>query len=194
VLDQHRGHSIVIGGIAVIARGVPRVTRDVDVAFSGAEVTLSGLLTDLNEAGIIPRIDDAIGFAGQSQVLLARHAKTGVDIDVSLAWLPFEMEARPAYRHSPYWQSAACRDAVQGRRRRRAQRARPVLRSQARGIRACSAQQSPITRTREDPTIFVSTFASTTVASSVTQNHAPDQLGNGCRCSGVDAASWRWSS
>src|SRR5436190_19130867 len=42
VLDRHRGRSIVIGGIAVIARGVPRVTRDVDVAFAGAEVTLSG--------------------------------------------------------------------------------------------------------------------------------------------------------
>lgn len=93
VLDRHRGRSIVIGGIAVIARGVPRVTRDVDVAFSGAEVTLSQLLTDLNAAGIVPRIDDAIGFAAQSQVLLARHANTGVDIDVSLAWLPFEMEA-----------------------------------------------------------------------------------------------------
>jgi Nucleotidyl transferase of unknown function (DUF2204) len=93
VLDQHRGSSIVIGGIAVIARGVPRVTRDVDVAFSGAEVTLSELLTDLNAAGIVPRIDDAIGFAAQSQVLLARHVKTGVDVDVSLAWLPFEMEA-----------------------------------------------------------------------------------------------------
>jgi len=26
-------------------------------------------------------------------VLLSRHAKTGVDIDVSFAWLPFEMEA-----------------------------------------------------------------------------------------------------
>jgi len=83
----------VIGGIAVIARGVPRVTRDVDVAFSGAEVTLSGLLTDLDAAGIVPRIDDAIEFAAESQVLLSRHAKTGVDIDVSFAWLPFEMEA-----------------------------------------------------------------------------------------------------
>jgi hypothetical protein len=48
VLDQHRGGSVVIGGIAVIARGVPRVTRDVDVAFSGAEVSLSGFLTDLD--------------------------------------------------------------------------------------------------------------------------------------------------
>lgn len=26
-------------------------------------------------------------------MLLARHAESGVDIDVSLAWLPFEMEA-----------------------------------------------------------------------------------------------------
>ena len=76
VLDQHRGCSVVIGDIAVIARGVPRVTRDVDAAFSGAEVTLSGLLTDLDAAGIVPRIDDAIGFAAQSQVLLSRHART----------------------------------------------------------------------------------------------------------------------
>jgi hypothetical protein len=93
VLEQHRGHSVVIGGIAVIARGVPRVTRDVDVAFSGAAVTLLGLSSDLAAAGIVPRIADAIAFAAESQVLLSRHTETGVDIDVSLAWLPFELEA-----------------------------------------------------------------------------------------------------
>jgi hypothetical protein len=93
VLDQHRGHCVVIGGIAVIARGVPRVTQDIDVAFSGAEVTLHGLLAELERAGIVARIDDALGFAAESQVLLVRHAETGVNIDASLAWLPFEMEA-----------------------------------------------------------------------------------------------------
>ncbi|HEX7941510.1 MAG TPA: hypothetical protein VF488_06875 [Gemmatimonadaceae bacterium] len=93
VLDKHRGRSVVIGGIAVIARGVPRVTRDIDVAFSGPEVTLRGLSIDLEAAGIVPRIDDAVSFAAESQVLLSRHSGTGVDIDVSLAWLPFEMEA-----------------------------------------------------------------------------------------------------
>ena len=92
-LEGHRGRSVVIGGIAVIARGVPRVTRDIDVAFSGPEVTLQQLVADLERAGIIPRIDDAVAFAAESQVLLSRHADTGVDIDVSLAWLPFEMEA-----------------------------------------------------------------------------------------------------
>jgi len=30
----------MIGGIAVIARGVPRVPRDIDIAFSGADITL----------------------------------------------------------------------------------------------------------------------------------------------------------
>lgn len=93
VLDQYRGRCVVIGGIAAIARGVPRVTRDVDVAFSGPEVTLRGLLDDLHVVGIVPRIDDAVAFAAESQVLLSRHVETGVDIDVSIAWLPFEMEA-----------------------------------------------------------------------------------------------------
>lgn len=96
VLERHSGHSVVIGGIAVIARGVPRVTRDVDIAFAGARVTLRGLSAELATAGVVPRIADAIAFGAESQVLLLRHAKTGVDVDVSLAWLPFEMEAMSA--------------------------------------------------------------------------------------------------
>jgi hypothetical protein len=40
-----------------------------------------------------PRIDDARAFAQANQVLLLRHAPSGVDVDVSLAWLPFELEA-----------------------------------------------------------------------------------------------------
>jgi hypothetical protein len=47
-------------------------------------------------AGIVQRIDDALTFAMDSQVLLLRHAETGVDIDASLAWLPFELEAMAA--------------------------------------------------------------------------------------------------
>jgi hypothetical protein len=93
VLDKYRGRSVVIGGIAVIARGVPRVTRDIDIAFSGADVTLQGLADQLARAGIVARIQDAVAFAAESQVLLLRHARTGVDVDVSLAWLPFELEA-----------------------------------------------------------------------------------------------------
>jgi hypothetical protein len=96
VLDKHKGRSLVIGGIAVIARGVPRVTRDIDIAFAGAEITLQGLTAELADAGVVPRIKDAVAFGAESQVLLLRHAETGVDVDVSLAWLPFEMEAMAA--------------------------------------------------------------------------------------------------
>ena len=96
VLERYKGHSVVIGGIAVIARGIPRVTRDIDVAFDGSSVTLRGLGAELGQAGIVPRIEDAFGFAAESQVLLMQHEETGIDVDVSLAWLPFELEAMVA--------------------------------------------------------------------------------------------------
>jgi hypothetical protein len=57
---------MLIGGIAVIARGVPRLTRDV-----GA-------------------------FAQANQVLLLRHEPSGIDVDLSIAWLPFELDALAA--------------------------------------------------------------------------------------------------
>jgi hypothetical protein len=38
-------------------------------------------------------VDDAVGFARQSHVLLLRHAASGIDVDVSIAWLPFELDA-----------------------------------------------------------------------------------------------------
>lgn len=93
ILDSYKGHSVVIGGIAVIARGIPRVTRDIDVAFDGSSVTVQRLGAELGRVGIVPRIEDAFSFAAESQVLLMTHAATGIDIDVSLAWLPFELEA-----------------------------------------------------------------------------------------------------
>lgn len=86
----------MIGGIAVIARGVPRLTRDIDIAIAGADLSLAQLVNELSRAGIEPRINDALAFAEESQVLLARHLESGVDLDVSRAWLPFELEALAA--------------------------------------------------------------------------------------------------
>src|ERR1041384_920628 len=60
--------------------------------------------------------------------------------------------ARPAPRPSPYRRSATCRDAVKGRRRRRAGRACPSTASQVTWL-LCTSQllQSSVTRTRKDP-------------------------------------------
>lgn len=84
---------MVIGGIAVIARGVRRFTADIDVAVRGDEVDIGALLASLARRRIIPRIDEAAQFARENLVLLLRHEPSGVDFDVSLAWTEFEHEA-----------------------------------------------------------------------------------------------------
>lgn len=85
--------SMIIGGIAVIARGVMRLTRDIDATVAGGGTDLEALLGVLLRHGIVPRIENAVRFAEQSHVLLLRHAPSGIDVDLSLAWLPFELDA-----------------------------------------------------------------------------------------------------
>jgi len=87
------GRHMLIGGVAVIARGVRRLTDDVDMALWADGVDLQTVLRGLAAQDIRPRIDDALAFARRSQVLLLRHGASGIDIDLSLAWLPFEREA-----------------------------------------------------------------------------------------------------
>lgn len=85
--------SMIIGGIAVIARGVMRLTRDIDATIVGSGTDLQTLLAVLQRYEIAPRVENAVRFAEQSHVLLLRHAPSGIDIDLSVAWLPFELEA-----------------------------------------------------------------------------------------------------
>ncbi|MFO7563732.1 MAG: nucleotidyl transferase AbiEii/AbiGii toxin family protein [Enhygromyxa sp.] len=87
------GSFMLIGGLAVVLRGFPRHTDDIDVAVLGAEASADRLARLLIKGGFVPRIDDAVAFAEQNQVLLFRHSETGIEVDVSLAWLPFEEEA-----------------------------------------------------------------------------------------------------
>jgi len=93
VLERHRGECMVIGGIAVIARGVRRLTRDVDLAVTGHGGHAARWLDELALAGLKARIPDAEWFAAETQVLLLRHQGSGVDVDLSFASLPFEIEA-----------------------------------------------------------------------------------------------------
>jgi hypothetical protein len=84
---------MVIGGIAVITRGVRRLTTDIDAVVRGDAVTIEALLRALSRARIGPRIPEAPAFARKNLVLLLRHEPTGVDLDVSLGWSAFEHEA-----------------------------------------------------------------------------------------------------
>jgi Nucleotidyl transferase of unknown function (DUF2204) len=92
-LRQIKAPGMIIGGIAVIARGVPRLTVDADATVWGEEIGLDDLVEILGRHQIVPRIKDALDFARRRQVLLLRHDPTGTPIEVSIAWLPFEKEA-----------------------------------------------------------------------------------------------------
>jgi hypothetical protein len=95
-LDELRVPWMIIGGIAVIARGVRRMTTDIDAVVLGDAAPVSDLVRGLALADIEPRIPDAEAFAKRNLVLLMRHAPTGVDLDISLAWSGFEREALAA--------------------------------------------------------------------------------------------------
>ena len=92
---------MIIGGIAVIARGVPRLTVDADATVWGEQVDLDDLFRVLGQYQIIPRIQDAFQFAQERQVLLLRHEPSGTPIEISIAWLPFEREALE--KATPVW-------------------------------------------------------------------------------------------
>jgi hypothetical protein len=87
------GRYMLIGGLAVVLRGFPRHTDDIDIAVLGAEVSAAEIAALLDRGGFEPRIEDAVAFAEQSMVLLYRHVATSIELDVSLAFLPFEREA-----------------------------------------------------------------------------------------------------
>lgn len=84
---------MIIGGIAVIARGVPRQTIDIDATVWGQAASLDELFAALKSHGIVPRIPDAAEFARRRQVLLLEHRPSGTTLEISLAWLPFEQAA-----------------------------------------------------------------------------------------------------
>jgi hypothetical protein len=87
--------SMIIGGIAVIAHGVTRSTRDVNATMATTR-DVGRLFDDLARFGLHPRIDAALAFARARQTLLLRHRPTDVDVDLSLAWSPFELDALAA--------------------------------------------------------------------------------------------------
>jgi hypothetical protein len=85
--------AMIIGGIAVIARGVPRQTVDIDATMWAEGLDVDAILPTLAAEGLVPRTVDAIAFARERHVLLLRHEPTGTPLELILAYLPFERSA-----------------------------------------------------------------------------------------------------
>ena len=62
-------------------------------ALVGRASNLDAVVAAFARHDIVPRIDDALRFARERQVLFLRHEPSGVTIEVSFGWLPFEEEA-----------------------------------------------------------------------------------------------------
>ncbi|MEZ4594464.1 MAG: nucleotidyltransferase, partial [Chloroflexota bacterium] len=45
------------------------------------------------QVGLTPRLPDVVEFAKRSRVVLLEHQATGINVDISLGLLPFEIEA-----------------------------------------------------------------------------------------------------
>jgi predicted nucleotidyltransferase len=93
LLDGCQGAGMIIGGLAVIAHGHVRTTDDIDATVSGASNSIESLLELAAARDIHPRNQEPVAFARRTQMLLLVHRPTGIEVDLSLAWIPFEEEA-----------------------------------------------------------------------------------------------------
>ena len=82
--------AIVVGGVAASCLGRPRFTKDIDVLAILPEQDWGVALGSAREYGFLPRIDKPLEFASRTRVLLLRHTKSLIDVDVIIGGLPFE--------------------------------------------------------------------------------------------------------
>lgn len=91
-LDAQGVPAAVVGGVAASLLGRPRVTKDVDLVALVAESEWPSLLEAGRRLGFEQRAADALAFARVSRVLLLKHTPTQIELDLSFAGLPFEIE------------------------------------------------------------------------------------------------------
>ena len=72
--------------------GRPRLTVDLDAMFLASTKDAPKILDLAEVVGIEPRVENITEFVKKSRVLLLRHKKSGINIDISLGILPFEEE------------------------------------------------------------------------------------------------------
>ena len=84
---------MLIGGFAVAILGRPRTTYDIDALITLENDDLPDFVDSGATFGFALRMADALQFAETNRVLLLQHVKSGVDVDISLAGLPFELDA-----------------------------------------------------------------------------------------------------
>ena len=105
-LSDTRVPHLFIGGVAVAFLARPRTTNDVDGIVLVPDDGFSDFLRSAAKHGFPSRHSDAAAFARSKRVFLLRHARSGVDVDLSAGSLGFEQEiVRKARRVAAFGQS-----------------------------------------------------------------------------------------
>jgi len=93
LLAHFNDRGMIIGGVAASLWGKPRLTADVDAVLLLSVEELPRLIEAAAKVELVPRLADAEDFARRHRVLLLRHQPSGIDVDISLGIVPFEVEA-----------------------------------------------------------------------------------------------------
>ncbi len=93
LIERFTDQGVIIGGVAVSLLGHPRLTADVDAMLLLSLDDIPDLIKLAQAEGLHPRITDAVEFAHRSRMVLLQHTESGIDVDISLGLLPFEVEA-----------------------------------------------------------------------------------------------------
>ena len=92
LMETFPNGGVVIGGVAVGLHSPPRATADVDAVTTFPLDRLDEFLAAAVAQGFRLRRPDGEAFARKNLVLLLVHETTGVSVDVSFGYLPFERE------------------------------------------------------------------------------------------------------
>lgn len=92
LIEQLDNRGVVIGGVAASLLGRPRLTADADALVLLSIDGIPRLLELAEVEGLQPRIASVVEFARRNRVVLLRHGASGIDVDISLGLLPFEVE------------------------------------------------------------------------------------------------------
>lgn len=92
-MEAANAHYAVIGGVAVVLNGYLRATVDLDALALFDFTRIEDFVVTLQQHGFEPRDPDAVTFARRNYVLKLIHRETGVPVDISFAFTPFEQEA-----------------------------------------------------------------------------------------------------
>lgn len=93
LIEHFDDQGIVIGGVAASILGKPRLTADADAMLLLSIEDVPQLIELARLVGLTPRLPDVVEFARRSRVVLLEHEATGINVDISLGLLPFEIEA-----------------------------------------------------------------------------------------------------